>query len=253
MNAKHRGVAVLWLLNLFGNAALIAAVYFWLLLPDAHGWQVAGSAVLGLVVIFFGLWLRAGSFAYFRLAEFRESAAVWRGFRHAMRHMIALALWAIPFAALEWWLFSLRKYAPQFGVWAWQKGLHLGSPRQVYHLADWLLWLLIWILLPILWLPIASTAAAVGLKATRMARSLCVLKRPVFWLWFGILMLAGAYLPYKLIWWIPDVSTITKQAWSAGLRFALAYLLLISAWVSLLLVVGERVEKEDPEEIAVHK
>ena len=45
MTAKHSGVAKLWLLNLVGNAALLNTVYYWLLLPDAHGWQVAGSAV----------------------------------------------------------------------------------------------------------------------------------------------------------------------------------------------------------------
>ena len=52
---------------------------------------------------------------------------------------------------------------------------------------------------------------------------------------------------YKIIWWIPDAATLHKQAWSAGLRFFLAYLVLISAWVALLLVVGTRAEQEDPE------
>jgi len=248
MNAKHKGAAKLWLLNIFGNAALVACFYFWLLLPDAHGWQVGASAVLALVVIFFGVWLRAGSFACFRVGDFRENAAVWRAFRHALGHIIALVLWLIPLAAVEYGLLSLRIYIPQFGVWAWQKGLRLGSPRQVSHVADWLLWFVIW-LLPFLWLPVASTVAAVGLKAKRMSRSLRVLKRLAYWIWVVVLLIVGAYLPYKLVWWIPDLSTLGKQAWSAGLRFALAYLLLISAWVALLLVVGERVEKEDPEPI----
>src|ERR1700742_4264118 len=43
MNAKHQGAAKLWLLNLAANAVLLAAVYWWLTLPDAHGWQVGGS------------------------------------------------------------------------------------------------------------------------------------------------------------------------------------------------------------------
>ncbi len=55
MTAKHSGVAKLWLLNLFGNAALLAAVYYWLLMPDAHGWQVAVSGAIAIVVVFFGL------------------------------------------------------------------------------------------------------------------------------------------------------------------------------------------------------
>ena len=246
MNAKHKGAAKLWLLNIVGNASLIAALYFWLLLPDAHGWQVAASGLLGLLVIFCGVWLRAGSFAYFRVGEFRENAAVWRAFRHAQRHMIALVLWLIPLAAVEWWLLVLRIFVPQFGVWAWQKGLRLGSPRQVYHVAEWLLWVVIW-LLPFIWLPVASTVAAAGLKLQLMSRSLRVLRRPAYWLWVLVLLFIGAYLPYKLVWWIPDLSTLSKQAWSAGARFVVAYFLLISAWVALLLVVGERVEKEDPE------
>ena len=32
-----------------------------------------------------------------------------------------------------------------------------------------------------------------------------------------------------------------------GLRFFVAYVILITAWVALLLVVGTRVEKEDPD------
>jgi len=209
---------------------------------------VAASALLAVVVIFFLVWLRAGSFAYFRVGEFRENAAVWRAFRHAPRHILAFIVWFIPLAVVEWCVISLRIYVPQFGVWAWQKGLRFGSPRQVYHAADWLLWFVIW-LLPFIWLPVASSVAAAGLKPARMSRSLRLLRRPVYWLWVVVLLLIGAYLPYKLAWWIPDLATLSRQAWSAGFRLALAYLLLISAWVALLLVVGERVEREDPEPI----
>ena len=227
MTAKHGGVAKLWLLNLIGNAALLAAIYFWLLLPDAHGWQVAGSGVLAIIIIFFGLWLRTGTFAYFRVAEFRDHATVWRAFRHALRHMIALALWGILFAAIAWSLISLRKYAPQFGVWFWQKSpsfLRFGSPRQVFH-------------------------AAAGLPLKRMARSLRVLKRAIYWLWFCALMLIGGYVPFKLVRWVPELSDLRKQAWSMGLRFFVAYVTLITAFVALLLVVSSHVEKEDSEPI----
>lgn len=248
MTTKHSGVAKLWLLNLFGNAALVAAVYFLLVLPDAHGWQVAMSGLLALVVLFFGVWLRAGSFAYFRLTEFRDTAEVWRAFRHSLGHLIALLLWFIPFAAVEWWLFSLRQYTPQFGVWFWQKFslLRFGNPRQLYRAADWALWIVM-ILLFAVWLPVASTVPAFGLKASRMGRSLTALQRRGYWCWLILLLVVGLYLPSKLIWWIPDLSTLTRQAWSAGARLLLAYVLLISAWVGLLLVAGTRVEKEDPD------
>ena len=219
MTAKHSGVAKLWLLNLVGNAALLAAVYSWLLMPDAHGWQVAVSALVAVVVIFFGLWLRTGTFAYFRVAEFRDNATVWRAFRHALRHIVALAVWAILLAAMAWLLITLRRYAPQFGVWFWQKApssalRHARSRSSMPPTG--LLWFLLWVLVPAVWLPIATTVAAAGFRLKRMARSLRVLRRPAYWLWFCALMLVGAYVPYKLVWWIPDLSDLRKQAWSMG-------------------------------------
>ena len=83
-----------------------------------------------------------------------------------------------------------------------------------------------------------------------MVLSLRVLKRLGYWLWFCGLMLIGAYIPYKLIWWIPGLSDLRKQAWSMGLRFLIAYVILITAFVALLLIVGSRVEREDPEGIS---
>jgi hypothetical protein len=188
--------AALWLLNLFGNAVLIAAVYFWLLLPDAHGAQVAASAGLAL---------------------------------------------------LEWGLLTLLPYTPQFGVWWWQKlpALRFGSPRTVFHTAQWVLWIVMG-LLPAIWLPVGSTVAASGLKVRRMTRSLRLLTQLQYWLWYCGLAFVGVYVPYRLIWWIPDLDTLSGQAWSAGLRFAAAYVIVASAWVALLLVIGDRLSREDP-------
>jgi hypothetical protein len=248
MTAKHSGVAKLWLLNLVGNAALLNTVYYWLLLPDAHGWQVAGSGAVAIVVGFFGLWLRTGTFAYFRVAEFRDNARVWRAFRHALRHMLALLVWALLFAALVGLLWKLRTYTPQAGVWLRQK-LNAGPPpRNVTRDLNWLIELIFLVLLAI-WLPIATTVAAAGFSLKRMARSLRVLRRPAYWVWFCVLVFVGAYIPYRLVWWIPELDDLRKQAWSMGLRFFTAYVILITAFIALVLVVGTRVEKEDPEPI----
>ena len=180
MNAKHKGAAKLWLLNIVGNAALVACVYFWLLLPDAHGWQVAASACWR--------WWSSSSECgcardRLRTSGLENSASTMScGGRFVMRCDTSShwSLWVIPLAVIEWCLISLRIYVPQFGVWFWQKSpLHfgLGGPRQVYRVSNWLLWFVIW-LLPFLWLPVGSTVAAAGLKAKRMWRSLRLLKRP---------------------------------------------------------------------------
>lgn len=246
-SSKHGGVFRIWLLNLAGNAGLMAAAYSWLLIPDAHGWQVAGSIVLLAVIIFLLAWLRAGTLAYFRLAEFRENATVWLAYRRGLRHVLSLALWAAVFALIAWILWSLRNYTPQAGVWIRQKmGAGGASPRNVTRALNWLIVLLVFVIMPALWLPVAMTISAVGLQSARIQRSLRVAQHLGYWFWVSVLIVAGVYLPYRLVWWIPDLAGIRKQAWSVGLRFSAAYLLGIAVFIVLVWMVGMRVEGEDP-------
>src|SRR5208282_2195546 len=244
--ANRAGVLKLWLLNFVANAAALAAWYFWLLVPDAHGWQVAGSLLAAICIIVLVVWLRAGTLAYFRVAAFRESGAVWRAFRHSLRHVVALALWAVALAAVMWFLFWLRTYPPQFGVWLWQKlpqSLRFASPRQLTQYAYCLLWLLM-LGAAAKWLPIATTIAVSGFGKQAL-RSWRVLKRPMYWVWFCVLVFFGVYVPYRLIWWIPAVDDLRKQAWSMGLRFFAAHLIVITAWIALVWMVGVRTEREE--------
>jgi hypothetical protein len=245
--ANRAGVAKLWLLNFVANAAALAAWYFWLLIPDAHGWQVALSLVAAVVIVFLVAWLRAGTFAYFRLAEFRHFASIWPAYRRGLRHIPPLVLWFLVGIAVEWYLWRLRSYAPQFGVWLWQKlpgALRLGTPRQMMEWADGVLWLLIGFAVPAIWLPVETTLAVFGLK-TRVTGSWRVLKRPLYWLWFAVLMLIAAYVPYKLIWRINYKTDLRAEAWSMGLRFFAAYLIVTTAWIALVGMVGMRTERED--------
>ena len=249
MQANRGGVVRLWLLNFVGNAGALAAWYFWLLVPDAHGWQVAGSVLAAVCIIVLVVWLRAGTFAYFRLAEFRDSGAVWRAFRHSLRHMLALAFWAVMLAALLWFLFGLRTYPPQFGVWLWQKlpgWLRFASPQRITRGADCLLWFLILVIVPAVWVPIATTLAVSGF-GKGLARSWRVLKRAMYWVWFCLLIFVGVYVPYNLVWWIPNVDDLRKQAWSMGLRFFTAYVLFATGWIALVWMTGVRVGADDPD------
>ena len=94
---NRTGVVKLWLLNFVANAGLLAVWYFWLLIPDAHGWQVAGSGLLAVIAIVLVLWLRAGTLAWFRVAEFRKQRNIWRAYRHSLRYIPALAFWVLVF------------------------------------------------------------------------------------------------------------------------------------------------------------
>lgn len=237
-NSRTVGAAKVWLLNVLGNAAALSVAYFWLLIPDARGWQVAGSAVVAAVFVFLVAWLRGGTFAYFRLAEFREQGEIGDAFRRGMRHVIALVIWVAGFGLLVWLFWTLFLYTPQFGVWLRQKMGGGPSPRTLTQLANWLIGLVVCILMPAVWLPVASTISAFGLQGGRIKRSFGVLRRPLYWLLLCVLIAVGLYPPYRLVWWIPQFESVRAQAWSLGLRFLIAYLIAVTAWVAMNFMVG---------------
>ena len=111
-------------------------------------------------------------------------------------------MWVIPLAVIEWCLFRCGFTFRSLGSGSGRNlSASLRKARAIYHVGDWVLWIVM--LLLFLWLPVASTVAAVGLKARRMARALRAVRGPAYWGWLLVLLLVGLYLPSKLIWWIP--------------------------------------------------
>ena len=241
---NRNGVLKLWLLNLVANASVVGVWYYWLLIPDAHGWQIAWSAVLAIITVVFVVWLRAGTLAWFRVAEHRTQSAIGSAFRRGARHIIPLGIWAGIGAFIAWIIFSAGNYTPQFSVWIRQKVNAGPSPRNVMHASDWVLFVVVWIVFPAIWAPVATTIAATGFSGGHAMRSLRVLRQPMYWILLCILIALGVWVPYKLVTWIPELTTLRQQAWSAGLRFAGAYLIVITAFLLLVWTVGERTDRE---------
>ena len=248
-NTNRTGVLKLWLLNFVANAALLAVAYFWLLLPDAHGWQVGATVFIAAAAIGSVLWLRAGTLAWFRVAEFRKDAGIWRAYKCSLRYVPALAFWVLSFAIIAWLLLGLRDYVPQFAVWIRQQFNGGLPPRNIMNDLNWLLLLIVCYLMPGLWLPIGTTVAASGVHPTHLAHSRRVWKRPFYWLWLCLLLGLGIYFPYKLVWWIPDLQTIRQQVWSMSARFLLAYLVAVTAFIAVVWLAGLFTDREDPVEL----
>jgi hypothetical protein len=243
---NRTGVLKLWLLNLVANAALAAIAYYWLLIPDAHGWQVAVTAVIALCFAVAAIWLRAGTVAWFRVGEFRKGNDIWRSYRHALRNIPALAFWVLVFIVVAWVIWGRREFVPQFAVRIRQLMNGGPPPRNVMNDLNWLLVLVVFYVWPGLWLPIATTVAASGVHPMHLARSRHVWLRPLYWLWLALLLGFGLYVPYKLVWWVPDLQTLRQQAWSMGGRFLLAYVIAITAFLATVWMVGVFTEREDP-------
>ena len=63
-----------------------------------------------------------------------------------------------------------------------------------------------------------------------------------FWLGAALFALAGVAAPWWLIYWVPGVSGLAAQAASAALRFAVAVLLFVTAWLMLCAVIRRVME-----------
>ena len=116
------------------------------------------------------------------------------------------------------WRESLRR-VPALLAWA-----------LVVVLAQWVsmrwkapLW--IWTILAIVLLPLADIIVDVS----GLGR---------YFLDAAILAFAGVYLPYKLIGWHPQLHGLALQTTSLTVRFAIAYLLAMFAWLILASLLG---------------
>jgi hypothetical protein len=195
----------LWGVHLLGNLALAALFWVWLGIPDARSWQLGLTAILGLAIVFGALWLHGATFRYFA----DSSAALPVAFRTSLRRLPLFALWA---AVLVLCIFLVQRWQPAAGI-----------PVAVR-------WFVAWILVPAVLLPLG--AAAMG----RLREALAAYRNPRYWLWTVILMVAGIYVPYRLILWAPALKAFAAEATSFAVRWLIAYLAAVTAWLMLAYV-----------------
>ncbi|MGJ5818268.1 hypothetical protein [Paludibaculum fermentans] len=80
--------------------------------------------------------------------------------------------------------------------------------------------LLFLLIVGLIWLAFRLANRALGPVEWGKAVSL-----PAFWIAAVVTLVLGFVLPYYLIWWIPELGSMTAQAVSAGIRFLIAGLL----------------------------
>jgi hypothetical protein len=171
-----------------------------------------------------GAWI-ALALAWFWLPDSR----VWGVVLSALLGIVVIVggLWLIAAALLFYqhpgpiWRDSLRR-VPALLVWG-----------AVLALAVWASPAWIWIIPAVLLLPLAAQVTAEGIRGLfRMVWRVRYFPAAV------LLAAAGAYLPYELIGWHPQVAGLAMQTASLAVRLAAAYLLAVSAWLVLASLVA---------------
>jgi hypothetical protein len=245
----------LWAIHVVANAVFAVLIYEWLWIPDRTIPHLALSAISGLAIVGLILWLHAGTLAHFRAAHTGEERRLSSTFRTALHRLLPFSIWALILAFVMWSTFQLETYRTPAANWtASFLSLNLRvpvAPATVSSVFHWAIMLLALVVVPMLLLPLGSSAAREGFRsfAWRNAKkSIRVAKRLRYWAAFGVFLILGAVIPYQLVWWIPEVDGLYPETASLVVRFLLAYVLAVTSWLLMASMAGTwgNTEKDGP-------
>lgn len=205
--------------HLVGNAILLWLAYYWLGVGESTISRIIWSAILATLILVAAVWLHGSGFS---------------DFKAALRNLAPLFLLAILVLILYGLLSMWRDYSaqPAFKVASYLtlKLRKPVKPAAVQTILNGLLWLVRWWLLPILLLPLAAQIASRGWSGYR---HLQIPRRWLYWIEVIALLLAGIWLPQKLIAWVPKLTSFSMQMVSFIIRASVAYLLFVTSCLLL--------------------
>jgi hypothetical protein len=221
-------------LHLVVNGVLLVSASFWLLIPEAHIWQLLFAALTALLIIAMLLWLHSGTFVY-ALAPAKEffqlsfAIKIWRMF------------WLLLGTFLLLWSMNT------VGSWMdsrWQIAGYLYSKSPVWlrptagsdsytTVLEYLLLVLYWYVIP----SVVFAITAARICGANFLRGLRILKHWQYWLGMAITALVGVWATKLILEWMPG-KTLTQQTVSMIIRLAIVYLIATAAWLLTAGVIG---------------
>ncbi|HEY6308981.1 MAG TPA: hypothetical protein VI488_21270 [Candidatus Angelobacter sp.] len=235
----------LWLLQLFGNAAIFLAFVWWLRFSDAHWWNLLFSFLLIVVIVAATLWLHGGTLNYFQSAHQDKVAKLPPAFKTALKHLAAIFVWALVFFLVRYWIGRLETYGitlpgylrSEFPAWL----RRMISESRLDSIYSGVLFLLRWLVLPGLLLPFALFSADKGFRGLiAFAAWRRTLRKLIYWLALVVAVILGVCCVEAIMGWKLDPKTATLQAEKTSLAFRLlfAYILGIFSWLLACSVLG---------------
>jgi len=222
-------------LHLIGNALLLVAASLWLLLPEAHVWQLMLSVVCAFVILFFALWLHTSTLEYAAdLAPVNFRAA----FRPSLVRMLWLFLGFAILFALIWYVDRLSAVSRlQFAGYLYAKAPSALRPEDgsyvYYERLGALVSVIFWFLLPALFLPVIASRVI----GARVRAGFKTLLRWRYWVAMIVTVGIGVWLTSLLLGWKPGRSLSAQEAsWMA--RATVGYLLATAAWLATAGLLG---------------
>jgi hypothetical protein len=224
-----RATSVFCLMHFVGNALLLWLAYNWLGVGESTMGRLLWSACLALLITVAALWLHGSGFVFFRT----DRSALLPALGTALRNLLPLFALAVVvlilYGLLAWWRDYSAQSAFKIASYLTLKLRKPVKPASVQAIFNGVLWIVRWVILPVLLLPLAANMANKGWRGYRS-------RFPRYWLYWievVVLLLCGIWAPLKLIAWVPAFSSFGVQMTSFLFRLLIAYLLFVAAWLLL--------------------
>ncbi len=238
-----RSHAALGITHLIGNALLLWLGYAWLGMAEGNGLHLAGSAAVLLLFGLGALWLHATALAFFAQTPNASFAAAARTALRRLPRLFVLAIVVVFLYILLSYCYSAFDHtAFMIGSWLTMTLRKPVPPARVLDCYHALIWILRWIVIPALALPVAARLVS---KTARLFR------RWPYWLAAGALLLLAIWVPLKLLDWIPNVSGFSAEAASFAARIGTGYLLFVAALLVLEFLTSAGKPRESQPSTAV--
>jgi len=235
----------LWAVQFLGNAVILLLYAGWLRLPEAHWWDLLLNVVVLLLAIVGALVLHGGTLNYFTRAHADRTALLMPNFKTALKHSLAIALWALVFFFLCFQADKLGDYAYTFPGYlrselpSWlRKHTSANGFTSVY---DFVVGFILWIILPGLLLPAALLAANQGFRGlARLREWRRVLRRVSYWVVLMLAVIPAEIVIMLLLEWKmnPATATLRGEEISLVLRLLACYVIALFAWLWVCSMVG---------------
>ena len=220
------------LLHLFSVALLLWLGYEWLGVGESTPLRLAWSGLDALAILALACWLYGATLALYREGG---AATLNEAFRVALRHLAPLVLAAVATVALygflAWWDSYSSQPALRIASWLTLRLRKPVKPAAVLQVFQAVLWMVRWALLPAELLPLASGVASRGWRGfgefgwRRHSR--------LYRLAVPLLLLAGLWLPFRLLAWRPRMPAFAWEMVSFALRIGAGYLLFVAVGLAL--------------------
>jgi hypothetical protein len=226
----RRQLGLLALFHLIANALILWLGYYWLGVNESETSTLLWSGFVALVLIAGTCCAYGASLVFF---GGRENAGTVGAWRTAARNLGPLVLAALVGGLLYWLLSRVTFQNAAFRVASWMT-LTLRkpvTPASVLRVFNGVFWLVQWMVIPVIALPVIGAIARFGWKGFRaFGQGMRVWRT---WIVVPVLLACAFLLPLRIVRWVPEVDGFWGQSASFVARAGVAYLLFGAAWLLL--------------------